>query len=403
MLTKVLIAAFLAALCVSCQPSAFVGQHSEDPTALKGDPSIMTQPLTLYIGTYTSQSKLGRRSEGVYRFSLDTRTGALTQQGVTGGIANPTWLALHPSGRTLYSVSEGREHGERSGGAAAAFAVDPATGDLTHLNDQPTLGAGPCYLSLDPTGRLLMVANYASGSLTVFPVREDGSLEPASQVIQHAGTGPVADRQEGPHAHSILPDPTGRYALAADLGIDKVMVYRIDLEAKRLEPADPPSADLTPGAGPRHLAFHPNGRWLYVTGELDSTLTVFAWDGERGRLGRMQAISTLPAGWTGTNYPAEVAVASSGRFVYMSNRGHDSIAIFAVDETTGTLTPAGHEPTQGAFPRHFAIDPTGAFMLVANQDGDNVVVFRVDQLTGKLSPTGHVVTVPMPVCVRFVG
>ena len=363
----------------------------------------MTDSFTVYIGTYTStDSKLGRRSQGIYRFNMDTRTGALALQGVTGGIANPTWLTLHPSGRTLYAGSEVREHGQRSGGAAVAYARDPASGELTYLNDQLTLGAGPCYLSLDPTGRLLMVANYASGSLTVFPVRADGGLEPASQTIQHAGSGPVADRQEGPHAHCIVPDPSGRYALAADLGIDKVMVYRIDLDAKRLEPADPPSADLAAGAGPRHIAFHPNGRWLYVTGELDSTLTVFSWDAGQGMLQRVQAISTLPEGWQGINYPAEVVVGPSGRFVYMSNRGHDSIAIFAVDEATGKLTLVGHEPTQGAFPRHFALDPTGTFMLVANQDSDNVVVFRVDQVTGKLAPTGHAVEVPMPVCVRFV-
>jgi 6-phosphogluconolactonase len=362
----------------------------------------MTHPLTLYIGTYTgSDSKLGRRSEGIYRFSMDPRTGALSPQGVTTGIANPSWLALHPSGRTLYSGSEVREHGQRSGGAAAALAVDPTTGDLTYLNDQLTMGAGPCYLSLDPTGRLLMVANYASGSLAVFPVRSDGSLDPATQVIQHTGSGPVADRQEGPHAHCIVPDPTGRYALAADLGIDKVMVYRIDLAAKRLEPADPPGASLAAGAGPRHIAFHPNGRWLYVTGELDSTLTVFAWDAGLGRLQHVQAISTLPVGWQGVNYPAEVVVAPSGRFVYMSNRGHDSIAIFAVDDATGKLAPVGHEPTQGSFPRHFALDPTGTFLLVANQEGDNVVVFRVDSATGRLAPAGHSVIVPIPVCVRF--
>jgi 6-phosphogluconolactonase len=362
----------------------------------------MSSFLTVYIGTYTGfDSELGRRSQGIYRFNMDTRTGALTLIGVTGGIANPSWLAFHPTGRILYAGSEVREHGQRSGGAAVVLAADPATGDLTYLNDQLTMGAGPCYLSLDPTGRLLMVANYASGSLTVFPVRADGNLEPASQVIQHTGTGPVADRKEGPHAHCIVPDPTGRFALAADLGIDKVMVYRIDIEAKRLEPADPPSASLAAGAGPRHIAFHPNSRWVYVTGELDSTLTVFAWDAGRGALQPVQVISTLPQGWTGTNYPAEVAVAPSGGFVYMSNRGHDSIAIFAVDDTTGKLTPVGHEPTQGSFPRHFALDPTGAFMLVANQDGDNVVVFRVNPATGKLAPTGHAVEVPIPVCVRF--
>lgn len=369
-----------------------------------------TNLFTVYIGAYTSAtSPQGRRSEGIYHFQFDPATGALTPAGVTTGIANPTWLTLSPNGRCLYAASEVREHGQRLGGAVVAYARDRATGELTRINDALTTGAGPCHLSLDPAGRLLLVANYASGSLTVFPVRADGGLEPASQVIQHAGNGPVADRQEGPHAHCIVPDPTGRYALAADLGIDKVMIYRMDVDGKRLAPADPPSADVAPGAGPRHLAFHPSGRWLYVTGELNSTLTVFSWDAEWGRLGHVQAIGTLPAGWTGINYPAEVAVAASGCFVYMSNRGHDSIAIFAVDGATGKLTPAGHEPTQGNFPRHFALDPTGAFMVVANQNGDNIVVFRVDGETGQLTPvlstvegpTGHAVTVPMPVCVRF--
>jgi 6-phosphogluconolactonase len=355
----------------------------------------------VYVGTYTqAPAKNGQRSKGIYRFRLDTATGALALEATTGGIANPSFLALHPNGRFLYAGSEVREHGQRKGGAAVGFAIDPA-GSLSPLNDQLTGGAGPCYLSLEPTGRLLMVANYASGSLTAIPVREDGSLAPASPVIQHTGAGPVADRQEGPHAHCIVPDPSGRYALAADLGIDKVMVYRLDVPGGRLVPAEPPSADVAAGAGPRHIAFHPNGRWLYVTGELDSTLTVFSWDAERGRLQHVQAISTLPAGWQGVNYPAEVAVAPSGRFVYMSNRGHDSIAIFAVDDATGRLSAVGHEPTQGAFPRHFSLDPSGAYMLVANQDGGNVVVFRVDAATGKLTPTGHVVDVPLPVCVRF--
>ena len=371
---------------------------------------MMTEPLTLYIGAYTAQSKLGRRAEGIYRFQFDPATGALTPAGVTTGIANPTWLTLHPNGRVLYAASEVREHSQRSGGAVVAYARDAATGALTRLNDALTMGAGPCHLNVHPSGRLLFAANYVSGSLAVIPVREDGRLEPASQVIQHAGTpGPVADRQEGPHAHCVALDPTGRYVLAADLGLDQVLVYRIDLDGQRLAPADPPGISLKPGAGPRHIAFHPNGRWLYVTGELDSTLTVFSWDAERGRLEPVQVIGTLPAGWTGINYPAEVAVAADGRFIYMSNRGHDSIAIFAADAATGKLTPAGHAPTQGSFPRHFALDLTGAFMVVANQDGDNVVVFRVDGETGALTPvlsavegpTGHVVTVPMPVCVRF--
>ncbi len=357
--------------------------------------------FTVYIGTYTSESRLSRRAEGIYRFSLDTRTAALTLQDVTAGIANPTWLTLSPDGRALYAGSEVRKHGRRSGGAAVAYARDPLTGALTRINDALTLGAGPCHLSLDPTGRLLMVANYVSGSLTVFPVRADGGLEPAAQLIQHAGSGPVADRQEGPHAHCVVPDPTGCFALAADLGIDRVLVYRTNVAERRLEAAEPPGISLQPGAGPRHIAFHPTGRWVYVTGELNSTLAVCAWDAERGRLELVQVIGTLPEGWQGTNYPAEVAVTPSGRFVYMSNRGHDSIAIFAVDETTGMLTPAGHEPTQGNFPRHFALDPTAGFLLVANQNSDNVVVFRVDDQTGRLTPTGQTAIVPMPVCVRF--
>lgn len=363
---------------------------------------MMTESLTLYIGTYTAQSRLGRRSEGIYRFRFDPTTGALAPAGVTADIANPTWLTLHPNGRVLYAASEVREHGQRSGGAAVAYARDAQTGELTRLNDSLTMGAGPCHLNVHPGGRLLFAANYVSGSLAVIPLREDGSVEPASQVIQHAGApGPVADRQEGPHAHCVALDPTGRYLLAADLGLDQVLVYRIDLAGQRLAPADPPAVNLRPGAGPRHLAFHPNGRWLYVTGELDSTLTVFSWDAGQGRLEHVQVIGTLPDGWTGINYPAEVTVAATGRFVYMSNRGHDSIAVFAADPATGKLTPAGHAPTQGAFPRHFALDPTGAFLVAANQNSDNVVVFRVDGETGQLAPTGHAVIAPMPVCVRF--
>jgi 6-phosphogluconolactonase len=361
----------------------------------------MAEFQLLYIGTYTSASKRGWTSQGIYRFRLDARTGVLDFQGATGGVANPSWLALHPSGSYLYAGSEVREHGQRSGGAVVAFAVDPATGDLARLNDQLTHGAGPCYLSLHPSGRALMVANYASGNLTVFPVRDDGALEPASELVQHVGSGPVADRQEGPHAHCIVPDPSGRYALAADLGTDRVMVYRVDSMTARLSPADPPGVSLRPGVGPRHLAFHPNGRWCYVTGELDSTLTLLSWDASSAALLPVQVVSTLPREWTGINYPAEVAVAPDGRFVYMSNRGHDSIAVFAVNEATGMLTPVGHAPTSGSFPRHFALDPTGAFLLVANQDSDSIVVFRVDPGTGELTAAGCEVTVPMPVCVRF--
>ncbi len=357
----------------------------------------------VYVGTYTRHLPHATgRGEGIYAYRLDPATGALAFVGLTARVDNPSFLALDPTERYLYAVNEVEEYVGQPGGAVSASAVDPESGALTALNRQPTHGAAPCYVSVDRTGKWVLVANYGSGSLTVLPIQEGGRLGPATAVVQHHGSSVNPQRQEGPHAHSVIVDAENRYALAADLGLDKVLVYRFDAGRGTLTPHDVPSVAIEPGAGPRHLAFHPSGRYLYATGELDSTVTALAYDAEQGNLRKLQTVSMLPPGWTGTSYAADIHVAPSGKHLYASNRGHDSIAIFAIDEKAGTLTPLGHVPTQGRTPRNFALDPSGNYLLVANQDTDTIVTFRVDPATGWLTPTGHVAAVPSPVCVRIV-
>jgi 6-phosphogluconolactonase len=258
---------------------------------------------------------------------------------------------------------------------------------------------------VDGSGRCVLVANYTSGSVAVLPVGADGRVSPATYVDQHSGSSVNPRRQEGPHAHAIPLDPTGRFALCPDLGMDQLFVYRLDAAAGRLEPNDPPGARLAPGAGPRHLDFHPSKPWVYVINELGSTITAFEWDGERGALRELQTVSTLPETYMGSSSSttcADIHVAPSGRFVYGSNRGHDSIAAFAIDEATGTLTPLGHTSTGGRTPRNFAIDPSGTFLFAANQDTDTIVTFRLDAATGQPTPTGQVASVPSPVCLKIV-
>jgi 6-phosphogluconolactonase len=332
---------------------------------------------------------------------MDPVSGALTLVHTVADVPNPSFLALHPSRRYLYAVNAVPEIDGHPGGAVSAFAIDPATGALTFLNRQSSHGAGPCHVSVEHTGRFVLAANYGGGSVVMFPVQSDGSLAAASDFVQHTGSSVNPRRQEGPHAHSITPDPANRFALACDLGLDNVLVYRLDLEAGRLIPNDPPFVRTHPGAGPRHLDFHPNGRYVYVINELDSTLTVFTYDAERGVLEEIQTISTLPEDFAGQNTCADVHVHPAGRFVYGSNRGHDSIAIFRVDEGTGRLDAVGHVPTQGQTPRNFAIDPSGTFLYAANQQSDTIVAFRIDQGMGQLAPTGHVLSIPTPVCVKF--
>jgi 6-phosphogluconolactonase len=357
------------------------------------------QALFVYIGTYTERMPhVAGKAEGIYVYRLDPTSGALTYVSRAAGTINPSFLALSPRKDRLYAVNELTEDlGPH--GTVSAFAIDPATKGLSFLNKRSTHGLAPCYVSVDRTGRYVLVANYLGGNVCVLPVVEDGRLGEATAVVGHQGSGPHP-HQDGPHAHSIMPDLHNGYVIALDLGTDQILVYRLDLARGTLAPGDSPGVQLAPGSGPRHLAFHPAGAFAYAINELNSTITTFAYDHERGALETLQTVSTLPEDFSGQNYCADVQVAPSGRFVYGSNRGHDSIAIFAVDRETGRLSTVGHEPTGGATPRNFVIDPTGTFLLVANQDSDTVVTFRVDQETGKLVATGHVAQVPTPVCLR---
>ncbi len=353
--------------------------------------------LHVYIGTYTRG-----RSEGIYLYYMDKSTGALEFASVAGEIENPAFLAIHPQQSHLYAVNEVGQFAGKPSGGVSAFAIDQETGELTFLNQQSSQGPGPCHLSVDHTGQFVLVANYSGGSVAVLPIDSEGKLGEATDFVQHEGSSVNPRRQEKPHAHSIMVDESNRYAFVPDLGMDKIMIYRLNLADGKLEPNDEPWAKIKAGAGPRHLDFHPNGRYAYVINELDNTLIAFAYDATRGSLREIQTISTLPEDFSGTSYCADVHVSPSGKFVYGSNRGHDSIAIFGIDEDTGRLTCIGYEPTQGKMPRNFGIDPTGAFLLAANQDSDNVVVFRIDRQTGKLKSTGFVVEVPKPVCVKMI-
>jgi 6-phosphogluconolactonase len=347
----------------------------------------------VYVGTYT-----GRGSEGVYVYRLDSSTGGLKYVSKVTGLNNPSFVAIDPKGRCVYAV---RESGGPAG-AIVALSRNQGTGELTILNDQPSGGQGPCYVTVDRESRFVLAANYGSGSVALFPIADDGRLQPASCVVQHEGSSVNAARQKGPHAHSIVLDPANRYAFVPDLGLDKIMIYRFDREHGKLAPNDPPFLKCEPGSGPRHFTFHPDGKHAYVIEELSNTVTAFAYDADAGSLKSLQKISTLPKDFQGTSSCAEVQVHPSGRFLYGSNRGHNSIACFAIDDKTGQLRPIGHEPTQGKNPRNFAIDPSGTFLLAANQDSNTVVSFRIDPETGKLTPAGQTCQVSMPVCLKMV-
>ncbi len=351
----------------------------------------------VYYGTYTNQ-----QSKGIYVSRFDARSGKLGAPVLAAEVASPSYVTIHPNGRILYAVSEiGNFRGTRSG-AVTAFSIDAATGKLTKLDERDSGGSGPCYATVDRTGQAVLVANYGGGTVAAFALKPDGTFGTGAAVVQHTGKGANPRRQERPHAHSINMSPDNRFAIAADLGIDKLLVYRFEPKEPSLQPNDPPYFETKPGAGPRHFAFHPGGRFAYVINELNSTITALAWNGAQGTLEEIQTVTTLPEGFSGENFPAEVVVHPSGRFVYGSNRGHDSIAVFAVDAGKGTLTAVGQTPVQGSVPRNFAIDPTGAWLLAANQKTNNVVVFRIDRKTGRLTPAGTSVEVGSPVCIKFV-
>jgi len=353
-----------------------------------------------YVGTYTQD---GTNSKGIYAYRFDAATGEITSLGLAAETTNPSFLALHPGGHFLYAVNELQNYQHANDGGVSAFSIDRATGKLTFLNEVESKGADPCYIIVDKSGRHVLVANYTSGSIAAFPVLADGKLGEASAFVQHTGHGTNPERQEGPHAHSIDLSPDNRLAFVDDLGLDELLVYKYDSAKGSLAANDPPFAKLDPNTGPRHFALRPDGKFAYVVGEMGHTVTAFATDLKNGTLQRLQTISTLPSGFTGRNDDAEIHVHSSGKFLYASNRGHDSIAVYAIDAAKGTLTLVEITPTGGKEPRSFEIDPTGKYLFAENQKSDNIVVFRIDQKTGKLTPTGKVLDVPSPVCLKFLS
>jgi len=347
----------------------------------------------VYAGTFTRGA-----SRGIYAYRFQTVNGKLKPLGVAAEASNPTFLVEHPSHRFLFAVNENSPQGDVS-----AFAIDPQTGKLTLLNQVASRGAGPCHLALDRTARWLAVANYESGSVAVFPVGSDGRLGQAVAFVQHHGSSVHPTRQKGPHAHCVLFSPDNRFLLAADLGLDQVLVYRFDAAKGSIAPNAPPFATVLPGAGVRHLAFHPDGKLLFAIDELSSAVTVFRYDAAAGALERFDTVSMLPADFKGVSTAAEIAVNAAGTFLYGSNRGHDSIALLAVDPQRLSVSLMERTPTLGRTPRHFALDPTGAFLLAANQDSDSIAVFRVHPRTGELTPAGSVLAgTPNPVCILFV-
>jgi 6-phosphogluconolactonase len=381
---------------------AFLASSSASLAQVVETADTKPSSLWLYIGTYTNDARRDA-SQGIYVSELSLRSGTLSAPRLAAKSTNPSFLAIHPSRKFLYAVNEVSEFEGREGGAVSAFAVDQTQGTLTELNRQSSVGAGPCHLVVDRSGKNVLVANYGSGSVACLPIDGDGRLGRETSFIQHQGSGTNPRRQQAPHAHSINLDAGNHFAIAADLGLDKVFIYRFDPAAGTLTSNEPAFATVTPGSGPRHFAFHPNERFGYVINEMANTVVAFRYDGAQGSLKEIQTISTLPAEFKGTSYTAEVQVHPSGNFLYGSNRGHNSIAIFAIEPSTGKLTMLGVEPTQGKNPRNFAVDPTGAFLLAENQDSNTIVVFRIDPKTGALQPTGQNVGLAKPVCIKMIA
>ncbi len=342
-----------------------------------------------YVGTYTRGT-----SRGIYLFRFQA-DGGLKPAGLAAETESPSFLALHPNRRFLYAVNEGPS------ATISAFAMHAKTGALTFFNRVSSKGSSPCHLAVDKTGKCILAANYGDGSVAAFPILENGGLGDAADFIQHSGSSIDPQRQKGPHAHQAVFSPDNRFAFVPDLGLDEILIYRVDARHAKLAKNDPAFVKVKPGSGPRHLAFHPSGRFAYALGEMGGLVTAFRYNAARGALDAFQEISTLPKGFKGDNGSAEIAVHRSGRFLYASNRGPDTIAAFRIDPSTGMLTPHGEVSTQGKAPRHFAIDPSGKFLLAANQNSDNIVSYRIDQKTGTLTPAGHVIECPTPVCIAF--
>lgn len=351
----------------------------------------------VYVGTYTRGE-----SKGIYQYEMDADSGVLSPLGLAAETANPSFLALHPKGNLLYSVGELAEFQGEKVGSLNAYAIDRSSGKLTALNQVGSAGSGPCHLKVSDNGKFVLCANYNSGSAAAFALAGDGKIGKRTGFFQHvAPFGPNAGRQAGPHAHSVNLDPANRFALVADLGKDRVMIYKFN--SKNGAMATHGEFAVAPGAGPRHFAFHPNGKWAYVINEMLCTLTAMNWDGKAGKLTEINTEPTMPIPVARGLSTAETVVHPNGRFVYGSNRGHDSIAIFSIDAASGKVARIGNESTQGKTPRNFNIDPSGRFLVAANQDSDSLMVFRIDGSTGKLTPVGKPVPAPVPVCVKFLA
>lgn len=357
--------------------------------------TMFAREYSVYFGTYT-----GAKSKGIYVARFDTAKGTLTAPELAAETKSPAFLAVHPNGRVLYAVGEATMIGEQKQGGLSAFAVEPG-GTLRLKNTKPSGGSGPCHLAVDAKGRFVFTANYGSGSVAALPLLADGSLGEPAAVMQHRGSSVNPQRQTGPHAHCANLSPDGRCLLVCDLGLDQVLVYRVGVAGQALMENDPPFTKLAPGAGPRHLDFSRDGKRVYVVNEMASSVTVLDYDAQHGTLRETQTSSTLPEGYAGNTTCAEIAVHPSGKFLYASNRGHDSIAVFKVDKRTGLLTPVEHIGTQGKTPRHFALDPTGDWLLAENQGSDSVVVFKVNPRSGRLTANGEKIEVPAPVCAVF--
>ncbi|MFO1501655.1 MAG: lactonase family protein [Verrucomicrobiota bacterium] len=356
--------------------------------------------LLVYIGTYT-----GAKSKGIYVSRLDLATGQLSAPALAAESSSPSFLAIHPNHQFLYAVNEVGNFDGKKSGAVASFRIDRGSGRLTLLNQQPSGGDGPCHLNVDATGRAVLVANYGGGSCAAFSIGDDGRLTGPKAFIQHQGSSVNRQRQERPHAHGVYLDARNQFAFVPDLGLDRVLIYRFDPGEASLTPNDPPFASVAPGSGPRHLAFDPANRFAYVINEMACTVTTFTLDAVRGQLQEVQTISTLPAGekLLPAYSTAEIEVHPSGRFLYGSNRGHDTVVVFAVDAQSGRLSLVQHQSTQGNIPRGFGIDPTGKYLLAANQNSDSVIGFAIDPSSGRLTPVGRPIEVGAPVCVKFLS
>ena len=364
--------------------------------------NVPANATLVYAGTYT-----GAKSKGIYLFRLQTDNLEVSQNitlvplGLAAETQNPSFLELDLKRRLLFAVNETNEFEGKPTGAVSAFSIDRSTGKLTLLNQRPSMGTGPCHLVLDNAGKNLLVANYGSGSVAVLPVAPDGRLGESSDMVQHSGKSVNPDRQKGPHAHCVTLDSANRFAFVCDLGLDKVMAYRFDAQQGKLTPNDPAFTALKPGAGPRHMVFRPDGRFAYVINEMDSTVAAFAYDAQAGSLKELQTISTLPGYYDGPNSAAEVGMHPSGKYLYASNRGNNTVILFNVDAAKGTLEYTEEQGTGGKTPRHFGIEPSAKHMAIANQDSDTLLAARIDAGNGRLKPSGVFAAVPSPACARF--